>query len=260
MNIREISKPTLPLRIWTKAMKKVICMSKIKVRGIVIESSPKGENDKWLTVLGKDIGRISVKARGCRKPTSKLFACTALFSYCDFIIDDHLQFYQLSSGDIIRNFLSGCDDITKLGLANHFIRIADNFMRPNQPDNKFLYFFLKAVQALDKESENFRRLCCIFDIRAMVEAGFMPYMENCINCGAPQIEYFHAEGMLCPNCIEDVECVRLSSDAYMGLVLITCTDIDSVFKLEFTPETEEMLLKCARLMVSHYTGSPQLYI
>ncbi len=232
-------------------LKRVIEMSKQKVRGIVIEASNKGENDRWLTILCKDIGKISVKSRGCRKPSSKLFGCSALFSYCDFVVDDHLQFYQLISGDPLARFFVGCDDIRKLALANYFADMANKMMKHGQEDNEFMYFLLKALQALDKNVNDIRTIGYIFELRSLVILGFMPYMDNCIGCSDPHIEYFSPEGMLCPNCAKS-EDVQLTPEAYLAIVEICMEPVESLFKLKYKSAVKKILSQCAKVMMYYY--------
>ncbi|MBR6400466.1 MAG: DNA repair protein RecO [Firmicutes bacterium] len=229
-------------------------MSKRKVRGIVIEASNKGENDRWLTVLCKDLGKISVKARACRKPNAKLFGCSALFSYCDFIIDDHLQFYQLLSGEPLTHFFVGCDDIKKLALANYFVSMTNKMLKHGQEDNEFMYFLLKALQALDKDINDIRTIGYIFEIRSLVILGFMPYMEGCIACGAENTGYFTPEGMVCPACAKDGD-IRLTPETCLALSEITACDADKVFRLKYNSAVKKQLSDCARIMMNYYMNT-----
>lgn len=227
-------------------------MSIRKVRGIVTEAKAKGENDKWLTVLCKDMGKISVKARGCRKPNSKLFACTSLFAYCDFVIDDHMRFYNLVSGDIIRSFFVGCDDIRVLSLANYFLEITNRLLKHGMADNDFMYLLLKALQALDRQKNDIRTIGYIFEIRTLITSGYMPYMDSCISCNSPDTEFFHPEGMLCAACAKGVKTVHLTPEAYTALLLSVSADVDKVFGLKFDNSVLKQLSACARLMMKHY--------
>ena len=43
----------------------------IKIRGIVLKEVFVGESDKIITILAKDYGKISISAKGARKPTGK---------------------------------------------------------------------------------------------------------------------------------------------------------------------------------------------
>ena len=230
-------------------------MSVKKVRGIVIEAKPKGENDKWLTLLCKDVGKISVKARGSRRPNSKLFACTALFSYCDFIINDRLSFYSMDSGDIIRSFLVGCDDIETISAANYFLEITNRILKHGLEDNEFMYLLLKALQALDKHKNNVRLIGTVFEIRSLAVSGFMPYLDGCMRCGNGVPIYFHPEGVLCQNCTKGTDCVKLTAASYEALRDIILCPAEALFGLTYDEETANILSRCAKLMIKYYLNT-----
>lgn len=57
----------------------------IKVRGMVISSSPIGENDKRVVMLTKEKGKISAFVRGARRPGNHLMAASDSFPSAYFI-------------------------------------------------------------------------------------------------------------------------------------------------------------------------------
>ena len=58
------------------------------IRGIVIKETFSGDSDKYIIIFAKDIGKVSVFAKGARKLKSKFLAGTALFTYGDFIVKE----------------------------------------------------------------------------------------------------------------------------------------------------------------------------
>ncbi|MBQ9518652.1 MAG: DNA repair protein RecO [Firmicutes bacterium] len=227
-------------------------MSKQKVRGIVIESSTKGENDKWLTILCKDIGKITVKSRGSRKPSSKLFGCSGLFSYCDYIIDDHLKYIQLTSGDSLKHFFVGCDDLKKLSLANYFADMTNKMLKHGQADNEFMYFLLKGLQTLDSGTNDLASVGYIFELRSLEIIGFLPCPDDsCTNCGSAETAYFTPEGVLCGACAVK-NGVKIDQKALAALKNIFEEPIESVFKLKLDNEIKPVLSDCAALAMRYY--------
>ena len=62
------------------------------IRGIVIKETFSGDSDKYIIIFAKDIGKVSVFAKGARKLKSKFLAGTALFTYGDFIVKESREF------------------------------------------------------------------------------------------------------------------------------------------------------------------------
>ena len=81
------------------------------IRGIVIKETFSGDLDKYIIIFAKDIGKVSVFAKGARKLKSKFLAGTALFTYGDFIVKESRGKYYLDSVDIIENFYGLRNDI-----------------------------------------------------------------------------------------------------------------------------------------------------
>ena len=244
---------TLPTGICrTYPKERVKDLSKQKVRGIVIESTAKGENDKWLTLLCKDIGKITVKSRGCRKPNSKLFGCSGLFCYCDYIIDDHLKYNQLISGDSLKSFFVGCDNLKKLALANYFAYMTNKMLRPEQADNEFMYFLLKGLQALDSGLNDLACAGYIFELRSLEIIGFLPCPDDCCtSCGSEETAYFTPEGVLCGECAAK-NGVRVDKNTLYALKSIFEEPLESVFKLKFDKDIKPVLSNCAALAMRYY--------
>ena len=58
----------------------------LNVQGLILRVSPYNETDAMLTVITKDHGLLSVKARGLRRKNSPLIAPCQLLAYTDFVL------------------------------------------------------------------------------------------------------------------------------------------------------------------------------
>ena len=61
-------------------------MNLIKVKGIVIKEISFKENDKIITLLTDNLGKISCIARGAKKTNSTLLACSQFLVYSEFVL------------------------------------------------------------------------------------------------------------------------------------------------------------------------------
>ena len=54
--------------------------------GIVLRYANYRDSDRILTILTRERGKLSAAARGCRKPNSRLFGCSELFTYGEYVL------------------------------------------------------------------------------------------------------------------------------------------------------------------------------
>ncbi|MDF2838868.1 MAG: repair protein RecO, partial [Evtepia sp.] len=67
----------------------------LKTQGLVLRETNYKEADKLLTVLTRDYGKRTVKARACRRKTSKLTGSAQLLVYSELTLFEHRERYTL---------------------------------------------------------------------------------------------------------------------------------------------------------------------
>ena len=87
----------------------------VKIKALVIRSNQSGENDRILTLLSNELGRISVVAKGARSLRHKSQGAISPLCYSNFIlkpIKDNL--YSLTSAELIEGFRAISENIELL--------------------------------------------------------------------------------------------------------------------------------------------------
>ena len=149
-------------------------MSSEKIRGIIIRENFSGESDKFLTIFAKDIGKISVFARGARNTKSKFLASSSLFTYADFIIRTATKTPTLISADVIESFYNLRSDLSSASFASYFAEFIDKSIIDNVVDNNALLLLLKSLQKLSHNNSNTRYIGCVFQLRLLDILGYRP--------------------------------------------------------------------------------------
>lgn len=88
---------------------------RLTTQGIVLRETNYKEADKILTVLTRDWGKRTVKARGCRRKNSKLTAASQLLVYSELTLSERGEFTTLTEADPLEQFWSVRQDLETLG-------------------------------------------------------------------------------------------------------------------------------------------------
>ena len=101
-------------------------MGVIKTKGIIIAQSNMGDNDKMVTILTPDLGKIGCAAKGARKPKSNLMAGTQFLCFGDFLIYKGVNSYNINSCEPLEIFYNIRLDIDKLKYAAEVAKIIND--------------------------------------------------------------------------------------------------------------------------------------
>ncbi|WMI81425.1 DNA repair protein RecO [Anaerotignum sp. MB30-C6] len=167
-------------------------MGVVKLRGIVISESQKGESSKRILVLAKGIGRVVLTARGAKNTKSKLLAGTQLFSYCDFLAFEGKGFYSLTQADLIESFYGIRMDMDKLAEAVYLAELMERTCPMGMEQDETLKLLLFALVVLEKTKTPPRLISRIFEVKYLQISGLLSN-GGCMVCGAGQEPLFFHE-------------------------------------------------------------------
>lgn len=142
-------------------------MQEITVTGMVISSMPIGEYDRRLEILTAQFGRISAFARGARKPSSALVACSRSFAFGKFTLFQGRNSYTLSSAKISEFFEELSADFELNCYGSYFLETAKYFSRENLRADDMLKLLYMSIKALRLESLENRLVKAIYEIKLL---------------------------------------------------------------------------------------------
>ena len=175
------------------------------IKGLVIREVEYRESDKILTLLTES-GKLTVTARGAKKPTGKNLSLTSLFCYSEFTLNEQNGKLYLSGGSLIESFYSLREDILRLALASAFVEIA-GYLGENPEDAAFmLKLTLNSLYFLSRGEVKEDLIKSVFEAKCAEFSGFFPDFSGCDYCGAvTEKMYFDADSceMTCSSHTED---------------------------------------------------------
>ena len=122
---------------------------RLTTQGIVLRETNYKEADKILTVLTRDWGKRTVKARGCRRKNSKLTAASQLLVYSELTLSERGEFTTLTEADPLEQFWSVRQDLETLALASYFAEVAEASAQEGETCPELLSLLLNCLYALD---------------------------------------------------------------------------------------------------------------
>lgn len=174
----------------------------LKTDGLVVRQVNYKDNDQILTVLTKEHGLMTLKARGVRSRSSRLKGACQLLAYSEFTVFENRGFHTIDEANAIQMFPELRTDIELLSLASYFAQVAEVLSQEDMPNPELLALTLNAFYALC------RRLCtpelvkAAFELRAACLGGYTPELSGCAVCGDPEPDRFDVRGgiLCCASC------------------------------------------------------------
>lgn len=211
--------------------------SQVKTKGIVIHEMPIGEYDKRIILLAKDIGKITVFAKGARKSTSKFLAGSQIFAYGEYMLYKGKTSYNINQVSLIKPFYNIRNNIEDLTWGLYILEFIEHISDEDNPNNLLIKLLLKTLQALDSGRFNAELITEIFELKAISLIGYSPWVTSCVKCNSEDINHFSSKegGTICDNCSNNKESIiSISAGAIYAIRYILSMPIEQLytFKLE----------------------------
>ncbi len=180
--------------------------------GVVLRETDYNDTDRMLTVLSRDRGRLSVKARGVRSGRSPLKAACQLLAYSEFTILERRGYLTVTEAAPREMFVELRSDLEGLALASYFAQVAEVISQEDSPNPELLSLLLNSMYALGKLGRPQPLVKAVFELRAACLAGYAPDLSGCAVCGNPWPDRFNvSHGLLqCEGChAPDLDGIRM---------------------------------------------------
>lgn len=152
-------------------------MRYVTTKAIILKEVYTGEADKIITALSGEHGKISIYARGARRPKNNLAACTQFLCYSEFVLYKGKNFYSINSAQIIESFHRASQDLDILTHACHMAEIILDTVMENQNSKNELKLLLYAYHMLINRDKPPAFITSVFKLKYLCLLGFTPGFE-----------------------------------------------------------------------------------
>ena len=174
----------------------------LTTQALVLRVVNYNDSDALLTVLSKDHGKLTLKARGLRRKNSPLVAPCQLLAYGEFTLFEYRGYYTINEAHTIELFTPLRRDLGKLSLATYFAQVVEVLSQEDQQDPELLSLVLNCLHTLAYKDSSEAKVKAVFELRSACLAGYSPDLSRCHYCGSEYPDRFDIfEGRLeCVSC------------------------------------------------------------
>lgn len=228
-----------------------------KWEGIVLKSRAYGESNKIVTLMTRESGKVTVMARGAKKPTSRLAGVTQTFMHGMYMVQRTSGMGTLQQGEHLASMRHIQTDIYATAYASYIVELVDRLVEEGRSEPLAFEVLQQALSAIEEEYDP-EAIALFVDWKMLPYTGAQPILHACASCHSVEGEFafsFAQGGFLCHRCYhQDPYIIRLSPTQVKLIRMFYTMPIDRIGKLELKKGTKQFIKKIVTTIYEEQTG------
>ena len=167
----------------------------VKLNAIVVKVAQSGENDKLLTLLSPEEGKLTVIAKGVKSLKHQSRNACAPLCYSSFVLKKIKDgFYSLVSAELKESFRTLSEDVVLLSYGAYFASLAEICVQPGIGADEEVRLLLNTLYVLCKRTDSAPIIKAVFEIKLMELVGIVPEFSPECPCGERALYFSVSEG------------------------------------------------------------------
>jgi DNA repair protein RecO (recombination protein O) len=167
------------------------------------------ETSRIATLYTKEIGKISVLAKGARDGRSRLGGALQPMNHVGvlFYMKETRDLQLLTQCDLARSFPGLTTDLDRMAAAMAAVELTDAVSPPEEPNRQLFELLSSTLDAVSRATNQPGNALYYFELHLLGIIGFRPDMRHCANCRKPVDPraggsgvHMTANGILGPEC------------------------------------------------------------
>lgn len=217
------------------------------VEGFVLREFSYRESSKIIEVFTKDMGKISIIAKGVLNKKNPNLSSTQRFVKASYnLYKSGEKFFGIRDASLLKSYSKSNKNFD---IIIYKSAICDLLLRTIDFDQKDLVYNLldKTFDSFEKASENYFNIFLCFLLKYISFSGFKPNLKECSLCGSkinPNNAYFSVKdgGMVDSSCKKvKKDIVYLTREEYLYILKLIYTPTDQVSKIDLKIEKKKMI-------------------
>lgn len=182
-------------------------MGNITTQAVVLRRAEYRENDRMLTLLTPEWGRVDALARGCRRPGSPLLSAAELFAYGEYVLYQGKGRAGVVSCQLIDSFYPLREDYDRLRYASYMLQTLGAQAVPGERTKELFLLLVRSLKRVCYLPLDPRAVTAAFLLMDAALSGYRPRLHHCVRCGKRLEEgqpvFFDIEegGLCCRDCV-----------------------------------------------------------
>ncbi len=212
-------------------------MQQILTQGVVTRAIDYGENDKIVTIITPEHGRLSGLLRGVKKVTAKMKFASQPFCFAQFKLVGRGDLLTVANATEIENFFDITQDYRATVAGSAILEIADSVSLLQEPDKLLFSGLLHALKTLAVTETDPDVVLMRFALGVFKITGYAMNLKTCKNCGkalsSDMVRFDADTGEFC--------CIHCSPTRYIPISGRTLEIMQNLTKLQFA-ELENIVI------------------
>ena len=158
------------------------------VKALVLREVRYKEADRILTLLTDTEGKISARARGALRKSSRMAAATQQLTWSELTLFGNKGRWSVNEGTVLEPFDGLRNDVAALALGCYFAECLEALSVEDQPDAALLQLGLNSLYAAAHALRPAEQIKAAFELRLMCLSGYEPNVAACPVCGRTEPE------------------------------------------------------------------------
>lgn len=227
----------------------------ILLNGMVLCAMPVGDYDKRLVALTSERGKITMFARGAKRPNSSLLAATNPFVFGEFELFEGKSAYNVCKISVKNYFRELTENLEMAYYGFYFLELADYYAVENMEAKDMCNLLYASLRALTKPVFQNRLVRRIYELRMLLLGGEYPNLFSCVICGAKDgLNTFHVRrgGMLCSACGAIYGGIPVDASTRYTMQYIISSPPERLYSFQVTEEVLSVLEKIMNAYMECY--------
>lgn len=155
----------------------------LTTQALVLREVNYKESDKILTLLTKEMGKVTASARGCRKKSSLISAGCQQLVWSQFVLYEYKGRWTVKEVAVEEEFKALPQDFLRFSLACYFAEVSELLAIEELPQQDLLSLLLNSLYVLEKRRDlPVNMIKSVFELRAVCQSGYQPMLDGCSFC------------------------------------------------------------------------------